>query len=63
MKSDAEVRLYMKERSKGRSQEQAAARAEMSRGTARKYERAARLPSRLCQKWDEAGCRELSRTA
>ena len=49
MKSDAEVRRYMKERSTGRSQEQAAARAGMSRGTARKYERAARLPSQLKQ--------------
>ena len=49
MKSDAEVRRYMKERSKGRTQEQAAARADMSLGTARKYERAARLPSQLQQ--------------
>lgn len=49
MKSDAEVRRYMKERSKGRSQEQAAAAAGMSRGTAGKYERAARLPSQLKQ--------------
>ncbi len=39
----------MKERSKGRTQEQAAARAGMSLGTARKYERAARLPSQLQQ--------------
>jgi transcriptional regulator with XRE-family HTH domain len=49
MKSDAEVRRYMKERSKGRTQEQAAARAGMSIGTARKYERAARVPSQLTQ--------------
>ncbi len=49
MKSDAEVRLYMKERSKGRTQAQAAARAGMSLGTARKYERAARVPSQLKQ--------------
>jgi transcriptional regulator with XRE-family HTH domain len=49
MKSDAEVRLYMKERSKGRTQAQAAAKAGMSRNTARKYERAARLPSQVKQ--------------
>ena len=49
MKSDAEVRLYMKERSKGRTQAQAAAKAGMSLGTARKYERAARVPSQLKQ--------------
>ncbi len=49
MKSDAEVRLYMKERSKGRTQAQAAARAGMSLGTARKYERAAQVPSQLKQ--------------
>lgn len=49
MKTDAEVRRYMTERSKGRTQAQAAARAGMSRGTARKYERAAQLPSQLKQ--------------
>jgi hypothetical protein len=49
MKSDAEVRRYMKERSKGRTQEQAAAAAGMRRGTARKYARAARVPSQLKQ--------------
>lgn len=49
MKTDAEVRLYMKERSKGRTQAQAAAKAGMSLGTARKYERAARVPSQLKQ--------------
>jgi len=49
MKSDAEVRRYMKERSKGRTQEQAAAAAGMSLGTARKYERAARVPSEMKQ--------------
>ncbi len=49
MKSDAEVRRYMKERSKGRTQEQAAATAGMSLGTARKYERVARVPSQLKQ--------------
>ena len=45
MKRDAEVRLYMKERSKGRTQEQAAARAGMSVRTARSYERSGALPS------------------
>ncbi|MDP9372473.1 MAG: IS21 family transposase [Chloroflexota bacterium] len=49
MKTDAEVRRYMKERSKGRTQAQAAAKAGMSLGTARKYERAARVPSQLKQ--------------
>jgi hypothetical protein len=49
MKTDAEVRLYMKERSKGRTEAQAAAKAGMSLGTARKYERAARAPSQLKQ--------------
>ncbi len=39
----------MKERSKGRTQAQAAAKAGMSLGTARKYERAARVPSQLKQ--------------
>jgi hypothetical protein len=49
MKTDTEVRRYMTERSKGRTQAQAAARAGMSRGTARKYEHAAQLPSQLKQ--------------
>ncbi len=49
MKTDAEVRRYMKERSKGRTQAQAAAKAGMSLGTARKYERAARVPSQRQQ--------------
>ena len=49
MKSDAEVRLYMKERSKGRTQEQAAARAGMSVRAARRYERLQQFPSRLTQ--------------
>src|SRR3954447_24160811 len=49
MKSDAEVRRYIKERSKGLTQEQAAAAAGMSSGRARKYERAARVPSQLKQ--------------
>jgi hypothetical protein len=49
MKTDAEVRLYMKERSRGRTQEQAAARAGIGVRTARTYERAAKLPSQLKQ--------------
>ena len=47
MKTDAEVRLLMRERAQGKTQEQAAARAGMSVRTARKYERAAKLPSQL----------------
>src|SRR5215210_4615738 len=49
MKTDAEVRLLMKERAKGRTQEQAATKAGVSVRTARKYERAAKLPSQLQQ--------------
>jgi Mu transposase, C-terminal domain len=47
MKNDFEVKLYMSERSKGKSQVQAAARAGMSERTARKYEHAGKLPSEL----------------
>jgi hypothetical protein len=47
MKNDSEVKLYMSERSKGKSQQLAAARAGMSERTARKYERAGKLPSEL----------------
>src|SRR5215210_9159840 len=47
MKTDAEVRLLMKERAKGRTQDQAAAKAGLSVRTARKYERAGKLPSQL----------------
>ena len=47
MKKDAEVLLYMKERHKGTSKRVAAARAGMSERTARKYERAGKLPSQL----------------
>src|SRR6266581_3074080 len=47
MKNDSEVKLYMFERSKGKSQRLAAARAGMSERTARKYERAGKLPSEL----------------
>src|SRR5712692_9960687 len=47
MKNDSEVKLYMSERSKGKSQQVAAVRAGMSERTARKYERAGKLPSEL----------------
>jgi hypothetical protein len=47
MKKDAEVLRYMKERHKGTSKRVAAARAGMSERTARKYERAGKLPSQL----------------
>jgi hypothetical protein len=47
MKKDAEVLLYMKERHKGTNKRVAAARAGMSERTARKYERAGKLPSQL----------------
>src|SRR2546422_1040585 len=49
MKKDAEVLRYMRERRKGTNQERAAARAGISVKTARKYERAGRLPSQLKQ--------------
>jgi transposase len=47
MKKDTEVRLLLRERQKGRTQIQAAARAGMSERTARKYEQAGALPSQL----------------
>src|SRR5258708_25678581 len=47
MKKDAEVIRYMKERHKGTTKRVAAARAGMSERTARKYERAGKLPSQL----------------
>ena len=49
MKRDAEVILMLRERAKGRTQEQAAARAGMSVRTARTYERRGKLPSQLKQ--------------
>lgn len=49
MKTDAEVRRMVSERAKGKTQEQAAARAGMSVRTARAYERAGALPSQLKQ--------------
>jgi transposase InsO family protein len=46
--TDAQVRIIMRERSKGRTQEQAAAKANLSsRKTVRKYERLGKLPSEL----------------
>jgi hypothetical protein len=47
MKKDTEVKRYMQERRKGMNQRVAAGRAGMSERTARKYERAAQLPSQL----------------
>jgi len=49
MKRDSEVLLMRRERAKGRTQEQAAARAGMSVRTIRRYERRGRLPSQLKQ--------------
>ena len=49
MKTDAEVLRYMRERAKGTNQERAAARAGMRPKTARKYEKAGKLPSQLKQ--------------
>jgi transcriptional regulator with XRE-family HTH domain len=49
MKTDHEVLRMRRERSKGKTQEQAAARTSMSVRTARKYERLAKLPSQLKQ--------------
>lgn len=48
--TDAQVRLIMKERQKGRTQEQAAVKANLrNRQTVRKYERLGKLPSELKQ--------------
>ena len=47
MKKDTEVKLYMQARHKGLSQRLAAARAGLSERTARKYERAGKLPSQM----------------
>jgi transcriptional regulator with XRE-family HTH domain len=49
MKRDSEVLLMRRERAKGRTQEQAAARAGMSVRTMRRYERRGQLPSQLKQ--------------
>ena len=47
MKTDAEVHLMLRERKHGKSLEQAAAHANMSVPTARKYLRSAKFPSAL----------------
>lgn len=47
MKTDAEVLLMMRERGKGKTQDQAAAKAGMSVRTARTYERTGKIPSHL----------------
>ena len=49
MKNDHEVLCMRRERSKGKTQEQAAARAGMSVRTARNYERLGQLPSQVRQ--------------
>lgn len=49
MKKDAEVMLYVRERHKGTTQKVAAARSGMSERTARRYEKAGKLPSELKQ--------------
>jgi transposase InsO family protein len=49
MKNDEEVKLFLRERKKGKSQELAAIRAGMTAKTARKYERLGTLPSELKQ--------------
>jgi hypothetical protein len=49
MKSDGEVRIMIRERARGKTQEQAAARAGMSVRTARTYEHLGKLPSQLKQ--------------
>ena len=47
MKKDTEVKLFMQARHKGATQQVAAAKAGMSERTARRYERAGKLPSEL----------------
>src|SRR3954469_1413859 len=49
MKRESEVLLMRRERARGRSQEQAAARVGMSVRTIRRYERRGQLPSQLTQ--------------
>ena len=49
MKTDAEVRLMRRERAKGKTQEQAAARAGMSVRTARRYDQVGKVPSEIKQ--------------
>ena len=47
MKKDGEIKLLLNERAKGTTQKLAAARTGMSERTARKYERAGKLPSQM----------------
>src|SRR5437868_2700752 len=47
MKKDTEVKIYMRARSKGTTQQVAAARSGMSERTARKYESGGQLPSQM----------------
>jgi len=47
MKKDGEIKLLLNERGKGASQKLAAARADVCERTARKYERAGKLPSQM----------------
>jgi hypothetical protein len=61
MKTDAEVQLMLRERNKGKTLEQAAARAGMSVPTARKYLRSAKLPSALRQAPRREAMRALKR--
>jgi len=49
MKTDGEVGIMVRERAKGKTQEQAAARAGMSVRTVRRYEHRGKLPSQLKQ--------------
>jgi len=49
MKTDTEVQIMLRERRKGKTQEQAAARAGMHPNTARKYEQRGALPSQLSE--------------
>ena len=49
MKTDGEVAIMLRERAKGKTQEQAAARAGMSVRTARRYEQRGTLPSQRDQ--------------
>ncbi len=47
MKTDSEVRMAMEARGKGKTQQQSAAKADMSVQTLRKYERTGKLPSQM----------------
>jgi hypothetical protein len=52
MKRDSEVLLMRRERAKGRTQEQAAARAGMSVRTIRRYERRGKCGLRVTKAWN-----------